>query len=145
MVTTVLGSCVTIIMYDFYTKISGMSHCIFPTQLNIQEYKPYNEFRYVDTTIVKMLELMGRYKIPKNRIVVKLFGGAEQLHQSKQKSVGRKNIEMAMSTLEGYGMSITAMDVGGNEGRKIYLSSQTGEVLLSRLGGIKLVKLDKVT
>jgi chemotaxis receptor (MCP) glutamine deamidase CheD len=40
----------------------------------------------------------------------------------------------AVDLLFDEGLEIVSSDVGGNEGRKIFLFSETGDVYLSRLG-----------
>ncbi len=138
MVITILGSCVSVIMYDLENKISFLSHCVLPTQAQYDNEGEKNQFKFVDSAIYKMLKVFEKYEIPKKNIVVKLFGGSDQLgSDQKRDSIGKQNSSKALEILTKEKLNILSMDIGGTEGRKIYLTSHTGEVLLSRLGNTK--------
>ncbi len=139
MIVTILGSCVAVIMYDIEYKICMLAHCILPTQGQYSSNGENNYFKFVDTSIIKMLQVFEKNHIPKKKIVVKLFGGSDQLGGDKKKdSIGKQNSAKALDLLEKEKLNIQSMDIGGAVGRKIYLSSHTGEVLLARLGNSKL-------
>jgi chemotaxis protein CheD len=132
-------------MYSIEHGFSGLSHCLLPSRsCNNEEDK--NDFRYVDTSLVKMLDTFDKMKIPRHKINIKIFGGAEQLASEKKKTppVGKQNIIMALKILDSEGLNVLSMDIGGINGRKIYFSSHTGEVLLSRLGGYKIIRPEEI-
>jgi chemotaxis protein CheD len=52
---------------------------------------------------------------------------------ARSKSVGTENVTVAKDILEKEGFRLAAFDTRGNQGRKIYFFSHTGEVLLKRL------------
>lgn len=143
LLVTVLGSCVAVIMYDIEAGMCAIAHCVLPYSEKYSLDEPRNDFRYVDTAVIKMLKIFRAKGIAKKKIFVKLFGGAEQLKQHVKISVGEQNIDAAIRMFEKERMHVISMDVGGNVGRKIHVSSHTGEVLLSRLG-VKIIKLDEV-
>jgi chemotaxis protein CheD len=145
LVITILGSCLSVIMYSIEHRFSGLTHCLMPSQQGYNDSED-NGFKYVDTSVKKMLEIFDKQKIPRSKISIKIFGGAEQLNSEKKRTapVGKQNIIMALNILDNEGLNVISMDVGGTKGRKIYFSSHTGEVLLSRLEGYKIVRLDKI-
>jgi chemotaxis protein CheD len=138
-IATVLGSCVAVVMYSFERGICAVSHSVFPTDRHSSSRKSRKDLNFVDYSIQNMLDLFTKNNVPRNKIVVKLFGGAEQLDYDKRRriSVGKQNVNKAIEVIEKEGLYISSMDVGGNSGRKIYVFSQNGEVLLSRLGSVK--------
>ena len=138
-VATVLGSCVAVVMYVPQRGLCAVSHNVLPTDKNNSSGKNGDRLRFVDYSIREMLDFFNKNNVPKNKIIVKLFGGAEQLGFDKKKriSIGKQNVNKAIELIEKEGLYISSMDVGGNTGRKIYVFSHTGEVLLSRLGSIK--------
>ncbi|MFO7444718.1 MAG: chemotaxis protein CheD [Ignavibacteriaceae bacterium] len=146
LIVTILGSCLAIIMYDIERGICAISHSVLPEKSTYARDPDKNDYKYVDSSIHSMLKIFEDHKIPKSRIMVKVFGGSEQLHNNKRKqdSIGKQNIIIAMNLLKKINLNTVSMDVGGTKGRKIYLSSHTGEVLLSRLSSIKIVSLDKL-
>lgn len=135
-VSTILGSCLSITMFSSKLKFAGISHCVLPNNkdCNSDCNNCITPFRYVDCTIVQMLK---KFKIQSNDIEVKIFGGADVLKNSSKKgrisTVGRQNIKMAKETLEKNNIYISSFDVGGEFGRKIYFLTETGEVFLNRL------------
>ena len=72
-------------------------------------------------------------KIKPVEIAVKLFGGATIIGGSgnggRQLSIGAMNIAAARRILEENKLSLAAVHVGGDLGRKLVFNSQTGSVL----------------
>ena len=134
-IITILGSCLALIMYDGLTGICAAAHCVLPEVNTRAGNEGKDVFKYVDSSFFKIIEIFGQLKIPEERISIKLFGGAQQVvtRVNGKESVGIKNIKKVLQLVERRKMKIVASDMGGNEGRKIYLLSNTGEVLLTRL------------
>ncbi len=135
-VVTVLGSCIAIIMQNTEKKICAVSHCVMPDRDTYSNDKPGDsKYKCVDRAIHQMIKVLNKAEVEKNEITVKLFGGSEQLNEKrKNASIGKQNVLTAIDILFEEGLQIVASDVGGNEGRKIFISTQTGDVYLSRLG-----------
>jgi chemotaxis protein CheD len=135
-IMTILGSCIAVIMYETESGLYLISHCTLPGNVDFQAGEV--DVKYVTHAIKRMLEVFSQKKIPRHKIRVKLFGGAEQLGNVNKtsQSVGQKNTTVALSMLEQEGIPIVSMDVGGNHGRKIYLITSTGDVFLSRIHNI---------
>ena len=65
------------------------------------------------------------------RLQAKLFGGAnmfEALQEWSGESIGQRNISCARETLEEMGIEVLAEDVGGNFGRTLIFSLESGKV-----------------
>ena len=135
-VVTVLGSCIAVVMYNTENNICAVSHSVMPdhdTYMNLQTSS--SEYKFVDTAIRKMIQHFDKAEIERDKIKVKLFGGSEQINESgRNASIGKQNILMAINILFEKGLTIISSDVGGNEGRKLLISTQTGDVYLYRLG-----------
>lgn len=131
-VTTVLGSCVAVTMFNRRLGIGGICHAMLPWN------PPSNTaetFRYVDSSILYMVEEFGRNGIRKDEMEVKLLGGADVLERINggPESVGQQNIRAAMDVIRKEGLGLAACDVGGDLGRKIVFHIHTGKVFLKRL------------
>jgi chemotaxis protein CheD len=137
-VSTVLGSCISVTMFSPERHIGAICHAVLP-----EERASGEAFRYVDSSILTMLKGFDRYGIPRSRIEVKLFGGADMLpatpFKTREGSVGRQNIEIAMRVVEREKLRLVASDLGSTHGRKIFFNTHTGEILLKRLGKVKRV------
>jgi chemotaxis protein CheD len=132
-VSTVLGSCVSVTMFSPELRMGAICHALLPVENSSGE-----SFRYVDTSILSMLEEFGRHGISRTRLEVKLFGGSSMLSDNaggyRGVAVGRQNIEKAMQIIEAECLSLVASDLGGTNGRKIYFLTHTGAVFLKHLG-----------
>lgn len=131
-VSTVLGSCISVTMYSPRRHIGAICHAVLP-----EEGAAGDAFRYVDSSILAMLKAFDRQGIPRSGIEVKMFGGADMLRTGpaggSDGSVGRKNIEIARQVVERERLRLVASDLGGGQGRKIIFNTRTGEILLKRL------------
>lgn len=138
-VSTVLGSCISISMYNAAIPFSGISHCQLPTckepHNNCQNCK--EQYKYVDCTVKNMVQKFNQHGIANKDIELKLFGGADVLQtvsgKIKINTVGSQNINSAIKTISEFNIKIMASDVGGERGRKLFFRSKTGEVFLNRL------------
>lgn len=131
-VTTVLGSCVSVTMFSAGHGCGAICHAVLP-----EGKDPGDTCRYVDSAIKRMLRSFERRGIDPLLLEVKLFGGSDVLPACPQReagmSVGRQNIESALKVLEQQRLRVTASDLGGPRGRKIVFFTHTGEILLKRL------------
>jgi chemotaxis protein CheD len=135
-VTTVLGSCVSVTMFSAEHRCGAICHAMLP-----EEKLPGDACRYVDSSIMKMLRVFSRNGIDLSRIEVKLFGGSDVLPVLETgehgATVGRQNIDAALRVIERERLSLAASDLGGLRGRKILFHTHTGEILLKRLQRIE--------
>jgi chemotaxis protein CheD len=133
MVTTVLGSCVSVTMFHQKTGAAAICHGMLPNG-----YKS-DSFKYVDTSMRYMVNYFRRLKIPRSEIQVKLFGGADMFNSVqtgvKNLTVGWQNISIANRCLEEYGLILTSSDVGGKKGRKLIFKTDTGIVFIKKMCG----------
>ncbi len=138
MVSTVLGSCVSVIMFSRRFRVGAISHGMLPLcrSLNKCAGQCHEGFKYVDCSIRHIMGRLDMYGIRSGEIEVKLFGGADVIGSrgvGGSVSVGGMNIKTALEIIRTSGLNMVASDVGGHSGRKIYFYTHTGEVLLSRL------------
>jgi chemotaxis protein CheD len=135
-VSTVLGSCISITMHNPEHQLGVICHAVLPEEL--VQGDPY---RYVDSSVVAMVRMFDRYGIKKKDIEVKLFGGSEMLQQQENScsglTVGKQNILRALQIIENDKLNLLASDVGGTRGRKLLFHTHTGEVYLQRLRDTK--------
>jgi chemotaxis protein CheD len=135
-ISTVLGSCVSVAMYSTRFGIGGMCHALLPG--NGDGLSGGSEaFRYVDKSIIFMAMKFAQLGIKRHEISVKLFGGADVLYyikdENRKKTIGKMNIEKAIEILTQEQLVPISTDVGGTSGRKIFFHTKTGEIFLKRL------------
>lgn len=126
-VSTLLGSCVSITMFSQRFGMGAICHAILP------EGPSDDAFRYVDGSILHMVGRFVQLGLSRNQLEVKMFGGADLMATPGTISVGRRNIQLAREVLATERLTLRAEDTGGNRGRKIIFHTHTGEVWLRRL------------
>jgi chemotaxis protein CheD len=137
-ITTILGSCVSVTMHHAESGFSAICHGQLPSCSMDTSCKDScaEEFKFMDCSIKKMLNKMDACGIKRSGIEVKMFGGSDMFgvrSSRNSKTVGRENIRIAQETLESKGLRIAAFNIGGNQGRKIVFHAHTGDVYLKRI------------
>ena len=126
-ISTVLGSCVAVCLYDKKQGIGGMNHYLLPFWNGNGLQSP----KFGNISIPKLIESMQARGADIKNIQAKIFGGATISHiKQENMMIGEKNILVAREILKEYKIAIVAEDVGGKNGRKIQFNLQEGKVLL---------------
>lgn len=126
-ISTVLGSCVAVCLYDTALGIGGMNHYLLPFWNGNGLQSP----KFGNIAIPKLIESMiMKGSNPKN-LQAKIFGGASlNMGITDAMMIGQKNILVAKEILREYKIVLVAEDVGGQNGRKIQFDLERGKVLL---------------
>lgn len=134
-----LGSCVGIALYDHPRKIAGLAHVMLPSSQQARNNS--NIAKFADTAIVQLIDDMVKLGAVKTSLVAKLAGGAQMFsfsEASEMMRIGTRNVASSKEVLELLRIPILAEDTGGNFGRTIELSSETGRLLIKTIGhGVK--------
>lgn len=127
-ISTVLGSCIGVCLYDKKLGIGGMNHYLLP----FWNGNGLQSLKFGNISIPKLIEAMMEKGAKTDSIEAKIFGGASINFSTCNQNmlVGEKNILVAREVLSDYKIKIVAEDVGGNSGRKIQFNLENGKVLL---------------
>lgn len=126
-ISTVLGSCVAVCLYDGTLGIGGMNHYLLPFWNGNGLQSP----KFGNISIPKLIETMMAKGATPRTIEAKIFGGASMnIGSGEAMMIGQKNILVAREILKEYKISLVAEDVGGQNGRKIQFNLERGKVLL---------------
>lgn len=129
-VTTVLGSCVSVCLWDTKQNIGGINHYMLPLWNGEGLASP----KYGNIAISKLIERMLSMGSIRRNLVAKIFGGGEVLHVTNGiLNVGERNIILAFDTLKDEAIPVINSSVGGKNGRKILFNTSTGNILLKKL------------
>ena len=131
-VQTILGSCVSVCLYDTQLKFGGINHYMMPWWNGKDMASP----KYGDIAIDLLLEKMISLGSIKQNLVAKVFGGANQHVFQNRFDVGARNVSLAKDMLKTHSISITGESVGGDRGRKIIYHTESGHVYMKFLGRI---------
>lgn len=128
-VTTILGTCIAICLYDPITKVGGINHFMLPLWKGEGLASP----KYGDIAIDRLLQKMYALGAFKGKLQAKVFGGISRAGDSSVFNIGERNTKLAQVYLEQLRIPVMAQHVGGELPRKVLFSTHTGEVLMKVL------------
>lgn len=129
LISTVLGSCVSIFLFDDINKIIAVNHFLLPIKTKYINNN-INEMNYGDNNSNIMLESMLKNGANKNLIKAKIYGGSCQF---KNNDIGLKNVELAKDFLNKKNIEIIENISGGEFGRFITINSKDFSVNIKNL------------
>ncbi|MCX7655208.1 MAG: chemotaxis protein CheD [Treponemataceae bacterium] len=148
-ISTVLGSCIAVVLYDITLGIGGMNHFMLPGAfhhhpmhggtINPQDFLEESA-RYGMYAMEVLINEMMKRGVHRRKIQAKVFGGASVIHRSDEgrKNIADTNIDFVFEYLETEKIPLVSFDVGGSLARKIFFFVKTGKVLLKRIRGPSL-------
>ena len=127
-VTTILGSCVAVCLFDLEAQVGGVNHFLLPHGVPPSP-------RFAEYAVPQLVDRVLALGASSERLRAKLFGGACVLPAVSRvnSDLGEKNIELARRLLLQQGIPVIAEDVGGNCGRKLIFDTVSGSVFVKRM------------
>lgn len=146
-ISTLLGSCVAVCLYDPVARVMGMNHFLLPMQtpggrgLSLAA----NAGRYghcaMELLIRELLNLGAR----REQLRAKAFGGGNVLnnHQNlpERYNIGSANVAFVQHFLEQAGIALLAQDLGGDAGRHISFYGGDYSVYLRRIPNVNATQI----
>ena len=140
MITTVLGSCISVCVRDRVASIGGMNHFMLP-----EENRPNGggggshglsaDAAYGSYAMERLINCILKYGGRRENLEIKIFGGGRII--GGVTDVGLQNIAFVRSYLRTEGLSAVAEDVGGDLPRRMAYLPATGKVLVKKLRNIR--------
>jgi chemotaxis protein CheD len=125
-----IGSCVAVTLYDRENRIGGLAHVMLP--YFEEAHDKSNPTKFTDIAIAIMIDEMKRRGARPHNMIAKIFGGAnmfpEIISSNSAMDIGKRNIVAVRKGLEGYGIQITASEVGGHTGRTVIFDTSDNSV-----------------
>jgi chemotaxis protein CheD len=134
LVTYSLGSCLGITVYDPVTKIGGLLHVMLPDSKINTDKAGSTPFMFVDTGVPRLFHAVYNLGASRQRIVIKVAGGAKLLDEQGVFSIGERNFQALTALLARNGHAIQARSVGGLSSRTLRLDLATGKVTIKSPG-----------
>jgi len=133
-ISTVLGPCVAVCLYDKTSRIGGMNHILMPGESSSYKRNQGLEARYATTAIELLINQMMQLGANRYKLTAKIFGGASILSTiSPDFSMGMKNVESVVNFLITENIPIKNYNFGGSDSRRIYYHTDSDTVLLKRI------------
>ena len=127
-ITTILGSCVSVCMWDSQRRIGGMNHFMLPM---FSGGTAASSARFGDVAMRNLLESLRAAGARLPFLQARVFGGACMFEPMRSTThLGLKNAEVAIEFLAGYAIDVVQVDTGGNRGRKLIYETDGGTACL---------------
>lgn len=142
-ISTVLGSCVAVVLFDPILEMGGMNHFMLPELVNPETKNQLflsGPGKYGLYAMELLINDMLKKGAVKKRLQAKIFGGASVLAANSSTRAYRKsgnnipdnNIKFAKTFLETEEIPLIGGDTGGNSARKILLYPREFRVMQKR-------------
>lgn len=141
-ISTVLGSCIAVALYDPVVALGGLNHFMLPGELHNRKFFADESGRYGMFAMELLINDMLKAGAKKNRLVAKVFGGGHVLDNTSGK-IPESNILFARDFLETEAIPILSHDVGGTSARKILFFAASARVLVKRFAGRKAQTVER--
>ncbi|VAX23162.1 Chemotaxis protein CheD [hydrothermal vent metagenome] len=123
-ISTLLGSCVAVCLYNKKLKFGGMNHFMLSTGGNKSMAGKYGDY-----STRKLIDSMLRADGNVNNLEASVYGGGAVVgHLSSGFNIGEKNIKMAIDILRERKIKIRTQKTGGDSGMKVYFNNHTGVI-----------------
>lgn len=132
MLVTVLGSCVSACVRDKTLGIGGMNHFMLPSR-NEGESILSPSMRYGTHAMEVLLNQLYKAGAKRERLEIKVFGGAAVLAGMSTLDVGERNGKFVLEFLRNEGLTVAAKDLFDVHPRKVYFVPSTGQIMVRKL------------
>ena len=118
-ISTVLGSCVSICLWDPEARVGGMNHMLLP-----EAHHPLQNLSAGAVDMERMINALVHLGGDRRRLRAKVFGGASMLQGMTD--IGRRNAVFAETYLNREGIRCDAVSTGGDLARQIRFWPESG-------------------
>ena len=146
LISTLLGSCVSVCLYHPAHRFGGMNHYMLPKGASSTEHSG----KYGEYAISVLLQFMERACGGFTGVEAMITGGANvvrEIGRGDQQHIGEKNVALAREMLRQHHIKVTKEQVGGDVGLKLHYQNWDNKLVVepmsrTALAGSLLVKTD---
>lgn len=131
-ITTLLGSCVTVTLYNKHKQFGGMNHFMLPEVIP-ERQRSDEDFRFGDLSTRHLIKRMLNFDSNREHLEAKLFGGGRVVSALSRANIGQNNVETAKKILAEYGLTPKKEFVEGDKGLKLEFNTETGIVRVKQI------------
>lgn len=133
-ISTLLGSCVAVCLFDPALPLGGMNHFMLP-QMSRGAHASEDVLLAGDACMEALLNALLQHGAAKHRIKAKAFGGGTVIDANlpKSLSVGQRNADFAREWLDRENIPLIASDFLGPWSRKVLFVPANGDAYCRRM------------
>jgi chemotaxis protein CheD len=130
-VTTIVGSCAAVCLWDADLNVGGVNHYLLPR-------KPYGSQpsgRYADSAFKLLLDALIGFGCRPDSLRAWLVGGAclIEAFRVRGEHLGEQNVKIGVRLLEHARIQVIGQDTGGDRGRKVIFRTDRGTAVVQPL------------
>lgn len=130
-ISTLLGSCVAVCLFDPKLKLGGMNHFLLPSRTSGSN-DDIDVIMNGDYSMEVLVNGLLNKGAKKSRLIAKAFGGGT-IVSSIRMAIGERNSAFAREWLEREGIPLIASDFNGPWSRKVVFVPQSGDAFCRRI------------
>src|SRR6187549_411726 len=133
-VTTILGPCVAVCLFDRARGMGGMNHFLLAAGGGAGRERS----RYGDTSCEDLVQCLFASGSRTEDLEARIVGGANvgRLSAAEGESLGERNAEMARAVLRRHGIEVGFEDTGGPNARRLRFRTGVGILEVKTIDGV---------
>ncbi|EPG64555.1 chemotaxis protein CheD [Leptospira wolffii] len=129
---TLLGSCVSVCLYDPFNQFGGMNHILLPGRA--EKEGGILSARFGINAMELLINEFVKRGTPRSRLQAKIVGGGQTLNLGVQNSpIGDRNVEFVKDFLKSESISLCGLETGGPYYRNLRFMTGTFEAFVKRV------------
>ncbi|SEP57767.1 chemotaxis protein CheD [Piscibacillus halophilus] len=126
LMTSGLGSCVGLVIYDETLSVAGLAHIMLPDS-SLSRQNDFKVGKFADTGTDELINLLLKEGSKITNLKAKIAGGAQMFKTTSgnKLNIGNKNVLAVEEKLNQIGIPIVSKDIGGHNGRSIEFNLET--------------------
>jgi chemotaxis receptor (MCP) glutamine deamidase CheD len=121
-ISTILGSCAAVCLWDSHKKAGGMNHYLLPDGASDGP----NRLRYGNAANPELLRQVLALGCQIKSLQAKIFGGSSAFSADLTHALGTRNVDLAEEFLRSAGIPVVERDVSGKHGRRLVFQIEDG-------------------
>ncbi|WP_404342345.1 chemotaxis protein CheD [Pseudoalteromonas mariniglutinosa] len=134
---TILGSCVSMVMYEQQSSFFAMCHFLLPKlPVSNSNQVTAQMGRYGDQVLPEMIRQAKQANIDIKKLSVLLFGGSSSKRTeglSQRFRIACNNLSYSHRFLRQHCLQLCHEDVGGSQGRSLIIDASSGEFFCNKV------------
>lgn len=130
-ITTILGSCVAVCLWDTTLARGGANHFLLPYRTATEEPSA----RFGDVAVQRLIDQVLALGGSRHNLRAKIFGGANVIRafRGADDLLGEQNAQAGLELLAQSGIPVVAHNLGGHFGRKLIFHVDSGHAWVRKL------------
>jgi len=128
--STVLGSCVAMCLFDAVNRVGGMNHFLLATSTLAES----DDLKYGINAIELLINRLLKSGAERCHLQAKLFGGARMTDHARD--IGAGNAAFAKEFLEREDITCVSSSLGGEQARRVQFVPTTGAARQLQIAGM---------